>query len=83
MTAPAIAKVIAIAEQFSPQGVSVLPTTAGTGPMHQVFEALKVPIASFGIGNPNSRDHGGDENVKLADYYTHIEMIEELIKSYE
>ena len=51
--------------------------------MHQIFEALEVPIAEFGIGNPNSSDHAGDENVKLADYYTHIEMIEELIKSYD
>ena len=83
MTAPSILKVIDIAGQFSPEGVAVLPTTAGTGPMHQVFEALEVPIAAFGIGHPNSRDHGGDENVKIADYLTHIEMIEELIKSYE
>ena len=83
MTAPSILKVIDIAGQFSPEGVAVLPTTAGTGPMHQVFEALEVPIAAFGIGNPNSRDHGGDENVKIADYLTHINMIEELIRSYE
>ena len=83
MTAPAILNVIDLARQFSPEGVAVLPTTAGTGPMHQVFEALEVPIAAFGIGHPNSRDHGGDENVKIADYLTHIEMIEELMKSYE
>lgn len=83
MTAPAIVNIIEIAKRFSPEGVAVLPTTAGTGPMHQVFEALQVPIAAFGIGNPNSRDHGGDENVRLADYVTHIEMIEELIRSYE
>lgn len=83
MTAPSILNVIAIAKKFSPEGVAVLPTTAGTGPMHQVFEALGVPIAAFGIGNPNSRDHGGDENVKIADYITHIDMIEELIRSYE
>ena len=83
MTAPAILNVIDLANKFSPDGVAVLPTTAGTGPMHQVFEALEVPIAAFGIGNPNSRDHGGDENVKIADYLTHIEMIEELIRSYE
>lgn len=83
MSAPAILNVIEIAKAFSPNGVSVLPTTAGTGPMHQFFEALEVPIASFGIGNPDSRDHAGDENVNLADYYTHIEMIEELIKSYD
>lgn len=83
MTVASILKVIDIAGQFSPEGVAVLPTTAGTGPMHQVFEALEVPIAAFGIGNPNSRDHGGDENVKIADYLTHINMIEELIRSYE
>ena len=83
MTASAILNVIDLAGQFSPAGVAVLPTTAGTGPMHQVFEALEVPIAAFGIGHPNSRDHGGDENVKIVDYLTHIEMIEELIKSYE
>ena len=48
MSAPAILNVIEIAKAFSPNGVSVLPTTAGTGPMHQFFEALEVPIASFG-----------------------------------
>lgn len=83
MTAPAIQRVISIAKRLYPLGVAVLPTTPGTGPMHQVFEILEVPIAAFGIGNPNSRDHGSDENVKLTDYYTHIEMIEELITSYE
>ena len=51
--------------------------------MYTVFEALQVPMAAFGIGNANSRDHGGDENVKIADYYTHIELIKELITSYE
>lgn len=83
MSAPAILNLITIAKKFSPKGVSILPTTAGTGPMYQVFEALQTPIASFGIGNPNSCDHGGDENVKLADYYTHIEMIKELIETYD
>ena len=33
-------------------------------------------MAAFGLGNANSRDHGGDENVKIADYYTHIELIQ-------
>ena len=83
MSAPSILNVIQLAKDFYSEGVSVLPTTAGTGPMHTVFEALQVPMAAFGIGNANSRDHGGDENVKIADYYTHIELIKELIASYE
>ena len=83
MSAPSILNVIRLAKDFYREGVSVLPTTAGTGPMNTVFEALQVPMAAFGIGNANSRDHGGDENVKIADYYTHIELIKELIASYE
>lgn len=83
MSAPSILNVIELAKYFYPEGISVLPTSAGTGPMHTVFEALEVPMAAFGLGNANSRDHGGDENVKIADYYTHIELIKELIRSYE
>ena len=75
MSAPSILNVIELAKDFYPEGISVLPTSAGTGPMHTVFEALEVPMAAFGLGNANSRDHGGDENVKIADYYPHIELI--------
>lgn len=51
--------------------------------MHTVFQALEVPMVSFGLGNNDSRDHAGDENVSIDDYCTHIHLIEELIKSYE
>lgn len=83
MSASPILNVIELAKKFYQKGVSVLPTTAGTGPMHTVFEVLGVPMVAFGLGNANSRDHGGDENVRIADYYTHIELVEELIASYE
>lgn len=83
LSAPAILQVIELAKKHYPDGVSVLPTSAGTGPMHKVHQALGVPMAAFGIGNASSRDHGGDENVSLADYYTHIQLIKELIQSYE
>ncbi|KXT75230.1 M20/M25/M40 family metallo-hydrolase [Streptococcus sp. DD12] len=83
MSSPAILNVIEIAERIYPDGVSILPTSAGTGPMWTVYDALEVPQVAFGLGNLNSRDHGGDENVAIYDYVSHIEMIEELIKSYE
>ena len=82
MSAPSILNLIELAKDYYQEGVSVLPTSAGTGPMHTVYEALEVPMAAFGLGNANSRDHGGDENVKIADYYTHIELIQDLIGSY-
>ncbi|MBF0775936.1 peptidase M20 [Streptococcus azizii] len=83
MSAPAIVNVIELAKRLTPEGVAVLPTSPGTGPMHTVFQALGVPIAGFGLGNANSRDHAGDENISIADYYSHIELVEELIASYE
>lgn len=83
MSAPSIVNLIDLAKRLTPEGVAVLPTSPGTGPMHTVFHALQVPIAGFGIGNANSRDHAGDENVSIADYYSHIELVEELIASYE
>ncbi|NQN36918.1 M20/M25/M40 family metallo-hydrolase [Streptococcus suis] len=83
MSHPAIVNVIELAKKLTPEGVAVLPTSPGTGPMHTVFYALGVPIAGFGLGNANSRDHAGDENVSIADYYSHVELVEELIASYE
>ena len=82
MSAPSILNLIELAKDYYQEGISVLPTSAGTGPMHTVYEALEVPMVAFGLGNANSRDHGGDENVKIADYYTHIELIQDLIGSY-
>lgn len=83
MSHPAIVNVIEFTKKLTPEGVAVLPTSPGTGPMHTVFHALGVPIAGFGLGNANSRDHAGDENVSIADYYSHVELVEELIASYE
>ncbi|MDT2749532.1 M20/M25/M40 family metallo-hydrolase [Streptococcus parauberis] len=80
---PAIQHLIFVLDKHYPGGLSLLPTSAGTGPMHTVFEELAVPMASFGLGSKDSRDHAGDENISIADYYTHIILVEELIKSYE
>lgn len=76
LSAPAIQQVIDVTKPLYPKGLSLLPTSAGTGPMHTVFEAL-------GLGHANSRDHAGDENIAIADYCRHIVLIEELLKSYE
>lgn len=83
MSAPAILQLINVAKAFYPKGVAVLPTSPGTGPMYTVFHALGVPIAGFGLGHEGSRDHAGDENVKIADYIAHVELVEELIGTYE
>lgn len=51
--------------------------------MYMVFDVLEVLMVVFGLGNVNSWDYGGDENVWIVDYYIYIELVEELIRSYE
>lgn len=83
MSAEPILRVSNLAKDLYPAGIALLPTAAGTGPMQLIHQALQIPMAAFGLGNANSRDHAGDENISIADYYTHIELVKELIKSYE
>ncbi|KKF56725.1 peptidase family M20 [Streptococcus uberis 6780] len=83
LSSPEVQALIDLVSLNHPGGVCLLPTSAGTGPMHTVYSVLKVPMVSLGMGNPNSSDHSGDENVLISDYLEHITLIEELIKSYE
>jgi acetylornithine deacetylase/succinyl-diaminopimelate desuccinylase-like protein len=46
----------------------MVPTMAGSGPMHCVSEGLRVPIASSGIGFPDDKMHAPNENARI-DYF--------------
>ena len=51
------------------QEAVVLPSTAGTGPMHVFAGApLHLPVASAGVDYPDNRMHAPNENVRL-DYF--------------
>jgi len=54
---------------------SLYPTSAGTGPMYQVAARFGTPAVGVGIGNPESRSHGPDENVNLSDFLEGIKFI--------
>lgn len=44
------------------------PNMAGTQPLHPMMTLLGVPMASAGIGHPDSRAHAPDENIVLANF---------------
>ena len=46
----------------------LIPTMAGTGPLWPFREALRLPVADFGIGYPDNRIHAPDENIRLEDF---------------
>jgi acetylornithine deacetylase/succinyl-diaminopimelate desuccinylase-like protein len=56
----------------------VLPTMAGTGPMHVLTAAQEIPTVGTGVGYSHSNNHAPDENIRIADFVDgikHIAMI--------
>lgn len=83
LSAPEIQRVIKATEKVYGKDISLLPTTPGTGPMAYFYDNFKSPIAAAGIGYADSADHAPDENVRIKDYFDHVDFIKELIKSYD
>jgi len=55
-------------EETTRRQVLVYPTSAGTGPMHDIGPVLEIPMVSTGSGYWNARAHAPDENVRMADF---------------
>lgn len=53
----------------------ISPTMGGSGPMYPFGAYLGVPIASAGTGNPDSRGHAPNENIRLQDFVLGIKHI--------
>lgn len=83
LSSPEIERVLKAMHKVYQGDLALLPTSPGTGPMAYFDENFHSSIAAVGIGYPNSADHAPDENVRIKDYFDHIDFIKELIKSYE
>lgn len=62
--------------------VVLYPTSAGSGPMHPVGRALRLPIVSTGVGYWGSRAHAPDENIRLDDLRQGVVFVAELIERF-
>ncbi len=70
-TAVAKASVTAVRDAYGMDPV-VYPLMAGSGPMAQVCDALRIPVVGSGAGNASSSNHSPNENIKISDYLDHI-----------
>lgn len=57
----------------------VYPTSAGSGPMYTLCQALGIPAVSAGCAWHDSRGHAPNENIRIADYFEGILFIRELM----
>ena len=60
----------------------VYPTSAGTGPMHDMGPVLHLPMVSVGIGYWNARAHAPDENVRAADYRETVLLMADVLERF-
>ena len=82
LTDPFVGVVRAAAEGATGRAVLTYPTSAGTGPMHDVGPVLNVPIVSVGGGYWNGRAHAPDENVRLKDFRETVLLMAHLLERF-
>lgn len=65
---PFVAQVIDTAKQAYEAEVIIAPNHAGTGPMYDIGNRLKLPIVSTGVGWADSKVHAPNESIRLKDF---------------
>lgn len=62
--------------------MQVVPMVGGSGPNHAFIQELGVPIATAGFGNPDTRAHAPDENLRIDLYLKHARHAARLIDAF-
>jgi acetylornithine deacetylase/succinyl-diaminopimelate desuccinylase-like protein len=79
---PFVRLVRAVAAEVTGREVVLLPTSAGTGPTHDIGPVLNIPIASVGSGYWDSRAHAPDENIRATDFRETITLMAHLLERF-
>ena len=62
--------------------MQVVPMTGGSGPNHAFIHELGVPVATAGLGYPDTRAHAPNENVSLDLYLKHAKHVVRLLDAF-
>ena len=62
--------------------MQIVPMVGGSGPNFAFIQELGVPVATAGFGNPDTRAHAPDENLRLDLYVKHAKHVARLIQAF-
>ncbi|TMQ56005.1 MAG: M20/M25/M40 family metallo-hydrolase [Candidatus Eisenbacteria bacterium] len=62
--------------------MQVVPMVGGSGPNHAFIHDLGVAVATAGFGNPDTRAHAPDENLRVDLYLKHAKHVARLIQAF-
>ncbi len=83
MMAPVVQTAIAAARTTYGHEPVVYPSHGGSGPMHTLVQGVGTPGGIItGVCYPGMRMHAPNENIRLDDYFRHIEFLVEFIKRF-
>jgi acetylornithine deacetylase/succinyl-diaminopimelate desuccinylase-like protein len=68
---PFVKLVVDTSGQVYDQPMEVVPLTGGSGPIHPFIHDLGLPVATAGLGYPDTRAHAPNENVRIDLYLKH------------
>ncbi len=77
-----IALVSRTAEAVYGVPMSIVPMVGGSGPNHCFIHELGVPVATAGIGHPDTRAHAPDENVRIDLYVKHAKHTARILDAF-
>jgi acetylornithine deacetylase/succinyl-diaminopimelate desuccinylase-like protein len=62
--------------------MDVIPITGGSGPNHPFIHVLGLPVATGGMGYPDTRTHAPNENIRLDLYLKHARHMARILAEF-
>jgi acetylornithine deacetylase/succinyl-diaminopimelate desuccinylase-like protein len=79
LRAPFVSLVTDAAREATGRETVLMPTSPGTGPMHDLGHPLGLPILSLGVGYWGCNAHAPDEHIRLADFQETVVLLAHLL----
>ena len=76
---PVVAELKAILDRLGAQETLITPTMGGSLPIYLFEDNLDAPIVILPVANHDNNQHGRDENLRLANLFSAIEMYAEVL----
>jgi acetylornithine deacetylase/succinyl-diaminopimelate desuccinylase-like protein len=79
---PFIQMVAQLAEEIYEMPMKLIPMSGGSGPNHPFVHVLGLPVATAGLGYPDTKAHAPNENIRVDLYLKHARHMARLIKEF-
>ena len=79
---PFVKLVVDTAEEVFETPMQLVPMIGGSGPNHPFVHDLGLPVATAGLGYPDTRAHAPNENIRIDLYLKHARHMARVLKEF-